>query len=172
MCLFVCLFVCLFFSQTTTRIISTASERKNKQTNKQNNNTCFRYYLYSAGTQYGNLHHLSATMNRATYLFCRPTHETVVGQSQHRKTSGEFFEKNAGEWTRRVEISEEEITGSRRSMRGYVRTCFRLKRENLRALSTKQMSFQFLRPRYHSAGSRMVQTHPETRPAPERHPQP
>ena len=33
---------------------------------------------------------------------------------------GEILEKNAGEWTGRVEISNEEIPGSKRSMYGYI----------------------------------------------------
>ena len=36
------------------------------------------------------------------------------------------FEKNAGEWTERVEISKEEIPGSKRSMDGYILTYTRL----------------------------------------------
>ena len=34
---------------------------------------------------------------------------------QHRKKMGEVLEKNAGEWTGRVEISKEELPGSKRS---------------------------------------------------------
>ena len=33
------------------------------------------------------------------------------------------FGKNAGEWTGRVEISKEEIPGSKRSTYGYILTC-------------------------------------------------
>ena len=36
------------------------------------------------------------------------------------------FGKNAGEWTGRVEISKEEILGSKRSMYGYILTYSRL----------------------------------------------
>ena len=36
------------------------------------------------------------------------------------------FGKNAGEWTGRVEISKEEIPGSKRSMCGYILTYSRL----------------------------------------------
>ena len=36
------------------------------------------------------------------------------------------FGKNAGEWTGRVEISEEEISGSKHSMFGYILTYSRL----------------------------------------------
>ena len=32
----------------------------------------------------------------------------------------ERFGKNAGEWTGRIEISEEDIPGSKRSMPGYI----------------------------------------------------
>ena len=39
---------------------------------------------------------------------------------------GTGFGKNAGEWTRRVEISKEEIPGSKRSMYGYILTYSRL----------------------------------------------
>ena len=47
------------------------------------------------------------------------------------KKSGEVLEKNAGEWTGRVEISNEEIPGSERSMCGYLLTCSMLERENV-----------------------------------------
>ena len=36
------------------------------------------------------------------------------------------FGKNAGEWTRRLEISKEEIPGSKRSMYSYILTYLRL----------------------------------------------
>ena len=41
------------------------------------------------------------------------------------------FGKNAGEWTGRVDISKEEIPGSKRSMYGYILTYSRLERENV-----------------------------------------
>ena len=41
------------------------------------------------------------------------------------------FGKNAGEWTGRVEISKEEIPGSKRSMYGYILTYSRLEGENV-----------------------------------------
>ena len=44
---------------------------------------------------------------------------------------GRGFGKNAGEWTGKVEISRDEILGSRRSMHGNIRTCSRFERENL-----------------------------------------
>ena len=54
-------------------------------------------------------------------LFCGPTQEPVlaiaVSHSQHRKKSGEV-RKKLGEWTGRVEISKEEIPGSKRRMYG------------------------------------------------------
>ena len=45
---------------------------------------------------------------------------------QHRKKLGEVLEKNAGEWTGRVEINKEELPGSKRSMYGYILTYSRL----------------------------------------------
>ena len=50
---------------------------------------------------------------------------------QHRKKIGRGFGTNAGEWTGRVEISKEEIPGSKRSMYGYILTYSRLERENV-----------------------------------------
>ena len=44
---------------------------------------------------------------------------------------GRGFGKNAGEWTGRVEISKEEIPGSKSSMYGSILTYSRLKRENV-----------------------------------------
>ena len=43
----------------------------------------------------------------------------------------ERFWKNAGEWTGRVEISKEEIPGSKCSMNGYILTYSKLYRENV-----------------------------------------
>ena len=43
---------------------------------------------------------------------------------------GRGLGKNAGEWTGRVEISKEEIPGSKHSMHGYILTYSRLEREN------------------------------------------
>ena len=42
-----------------------------------------------------------------------------------------FGEKNAGEWIGRVEVSKEELPGSKRSMYGYKLTYSRLERENV-----------------------------------------
>ena len=44
---------------------------------------------------------------------------------------GRSFGKNAGEWTGRLEISKEEIPGSKRSMYGYIQTYSSLERENV-----------------------------------------
>ena len=44
---------------------------------------------------------------------------------------GRGFGKNEGEWTRSVEISKEEIPGSKRSMYDYILTYSRLERENV-----------------------------------------
>ena len=49
-----------------------------------------------------------------------------VSHSQHRKKNRERFWKNADECTGRVEISKEEIPGSKRSMYSYILTYLRL----------------------------------------------
>ena len=62
-------------------------------------------YLYSAGTQHGNLHPA-----RWPVSFCGPTQEPVLAEANTGKNLRAVLEKkNAGEWTRRVEISEDEI---------------------------------------------------------------
>ena len=55
-----------------------------------------------------------------TYFILQAYTVTGVSHSHHRKKSGEVLEKNAGKWTGRVEISKEEISGSKRSMYGYL----------------------------------------------------
>ena len=64
---------------------------------------------------------------------------------------GRGFGKNAGEWTGRVEISEEEIHASKRSMYGYILTYSR-QRKNLLALCSQQMGLYFLHPQLPTAG--------------------
>ena len=93
--------------------------------------TCFGTCLYSAGTQHRHLYQLSVTMSRVTY-FILLTHTGTGGiHSQHRKKkkkkTRERLWENASEWTGLVEISKEEIPGSRRSMYVYVRTCCKVK---------------------------------------------
>ena len=68
------------------------------------------------GTKHGNLH-----LAGSPILFCRPTQEKI----------GRGFGKNAGEWAGRVEISKEELPGSKRSIYGYILTYSRLERENV-----------------------------------------
>ena len=48
----------------------------------------FLAYLYSMGTQHGNLHPAGWPI-----LFCGPTQEPRVSHSQHREKSGEVLEK-------------------------------------------------------------------------------
>ena len=55
---------------------------------------------------------------------------TGVSHRQQEKI-GRGFGKNAGEWTGRVEISKEELPGSKRSMYGHILTYSRLERENV-----------------------------------------
>ena len=59
--------------------------------------------------------------SRVTVLFCGPTHEPVLATANAGKI-GRGFGKNAGEWTGRVEITKEEIPGSKHRMFGYILT--------------------------------------------------
>ena len=61
---------------------------------------------------------------------CIQQGDLFYSAGQHRKKIGRAFGKNAGEWTGRVEISKEELPGSKRSMYGYILTYSRLEREN------------------------------------------
>ena len=69
--------------------------------------------------------------SRVTYFILWAYTGTGVSHSQHRKKLGAVLEKNAGEWTRRVEIRKEETPGSKHSMYGYILPYSRLQRENL-----------------------------------------
>ena len=60
-----------------------------------------------------------------TYFILRAYTGTGVSQSQYMKNR-ERFGKNAGEWIGRVDISKEEIPGSKRSIYGYILTYCRL----------------------------------------------
>ena len=84
--------------------------------------TChvFWAYLYSAGTQHGNLHPAGWPIS-----FCGPTLGPVLATANTGKKQERFL-KNAGEWTGRVERSKEEIPGSMGSMYGYILTYSRL----------------------------------------------
>ena len=77
------------------------------------------------GTQHGNLYPAGRPI-----LFCRPTKELVLATASTGKSQKRFW-NNAGEWFGRVEISKEEIPGSKRSMYDYTLTYSRLERENL-----------------------------------------
>ena len=53
-------------------------------------------------------------------------HRNLVLATANTGKIGRSFGKNAGEWTGRVEISKEEISGSKHSMFGYILTYSRL----------------------------------------------
>ena len=57
------------------------------------------------------------------------------------------MEKNAGEWAGKVEITKEDILGSRRSMHGYILTC------SFVALGAQEIGLLFLRPQFSTAGA-------------------
>ena len=70
---------------------------------RKHNNTCFGVCSYCPGTQHGNQHQSSGPKkSRVTYLFCGPTQEPILASQEK---LGKGFEKNAGEWTGRLEIS-------------------------------------------------------------------
>ena len=62
---------------------------------------------------------------------CIQQGDLFYSAGQHRKKIGRGFGKNAGEWTGKVEISKEELPGSKCSMYGYILTYSRFERENV-----------------------------------------
>ena len=69
----------LFFSFFSNRIPNYIHNFGTKA--QKNSNTCFGACLYSAGTQHRNLHHMSVTMYRVTYLIRRAYTRTGVSHS-------------------------------------------------------------------------------------------
>ena len=63
--------------------------------------------------------------SKVTYFILQACTGTSVSHSKYMKNS-DGFQKNAGEWPGRVEISKKEIPGSKRSMYGYILTYPRL----------------------------------------------
>ena len=69
----------------------------------------------------------TGTCIRQGDLFCSADlHRNHVLATANTGEIGRALGKNAGEWTGRVEISKEEIPGSKRSMYGYLLHCTRL----------------------------------------------
>ena len=92
--------------------------------NSSYNKSCFVVvfwaYLYPSGIQHGNLHQTGWPI-----LFCGPTQEPCASQNQHMKNRERFWKKCR--WMDgSVEISKEEIPGSKRSTYGYILTFSRL----------------------------------------------
>ena len=100
---------------------------RNANLEEKRNHTCFGSNLYSARTQHGNLHQLSVTMSRMTYIILRAHWGTCVSHIDTGKHQERLW-KNAVEWTGREEISKGEFPGSSRSKHGYIRICFGLKK--------------------------------------------
>ena len=65
-------------------------------------------------------------MGKVTYFILQAHTGTCNIHSYLRKNSGEVLKTNGGEWIGKVEISKDEIPGSRRSMLGYILTYSRL----------------------------------------------
>ena len=80
----------------------------------------FSVYLYSAGIQQ------STCLRQGDLFYSASLHRNHVLATANKGKVGRGFGKNAGEWTGRVEISQEEIPGSKRSMYGYILTYSRL----------------------------------------------
>ena len=81
----------------------------------------YRVYLYAAETQHGNLNGKKGDM----FYYAGPHRNQCYHQPIQEKLRRGFGE-NAGERTRRVEISKEEIPGSRLSMHCYILAYSRL----------------------------------------------
>ena len=75
-------------SRYTTSLFFTNSINRFGTQTKKNKNTCFGAYLYSAGTQHGNLHRAGWPI-----LFCGPTQEPVLATANTGQTRERFWGK-------------------------------------------------------------------------------
>ena len=66
-------------------------EHKLHSTSYSFHKSCFLSYLYSMGTQHGNLHQAGRPV-----LLCGPTQEPVLATANTGKKSGEVLEKKGG----------------------------------------------------------------------------
>ena len=129
------------------------TRRKSHTTLTMHNNTSFGAYFYSAGIQHGKLRQSFGTMSTVTYFILRVHTGTCVSYSWtledknikpqdifgREKSLKKKKKKKVDRWIRKVDFGKEEIPGSKRSMRGYILTNYRLHRENLWALASQQM---------------------------------
>ena len=69
---------------------------------------------------------MGTSLRQGDLFYSAGLHRNHVLATANTGKIGRGFRKNAGEWTERVEINEEEIPGSKRSMYGYILTYCRL----------------------------------------------
>ena len=69
-------------------------------------------------------HNTGTCIKQGDLFYSAGLHRNHVLATANTGEIGRDFGKNAGEWTGRVEISKEEIPGSKRSMYGYILTYF------------------------------------------------
>ena len=77
------------------------------------NNICFGAYLYSAGTQHGNLHQSSSLWQWAVWpiLFCRSTQEPALATANAGKL-GKGLWKNEGECAGRYKLARKRFVAA------------------------------------------------------------
>ena len=92
---------------------------------QKNNRTCFRPIYTPQALNMG------TCIQQGDLFYSAGRHRNQFSPQLTQEKLRRGFGGNAGEWTRRVEISKEEIPGSKRSMRGNILTYSRLQRENL-----------------------------------------
>ena len=80
---------------------------------------------------------------RVTYLLCGLHRIHVLVTATHEKSGQDLGKKKASEWTGRVEISKEEVPGSKRSMYGYILTYSRLKGRTFKLCVLTRWDFNF-----------------------------
>ena len=86
---------------------------------------CFFFVFFFSLFVFRGLSAREPASNTVAYFILRANTGALCQPQPTQEKSGEVW-KNAGEWTGRVEISKEEIPGSKRSMYGYVLTYSRL----------------------------------------------
>ena len=93
---------------------------------QKNSNTCFGAYLYSVGTQHGTCINCLWRQTGWPILFCGLTLELVLATANTEKIQERFLGKKCTWTDQKGRNYKGEISGSRCSMHGYIRTCSRL----------------------------------------------
>ena len=93
--------------------------RNFEMTTPENNTTCFFSLFILVGHSTLGPASIVSNDEHGDPFYSAGPHRNRCNLQPTQEILGRGYGKNAGEWTRRVEIIEEELPGSRRNMHGY-----------------------------------------------------